>query len=178
MSKQTKQLGGIGLILALVASVFGVFIPFAGIVALIGWILTVVAYVKASDEYSEPAIKSNAIKAVVLGIVAVVLFALASGSIVASLAAGFGGYEDVGLGLGGAGIAMLLVGWVLTLIASWFWYKANVSMAEKSSVGLFKTGGLLMFVGAILSVILIGGFISLIGQILLIVAFFSTPESS
>ncbi|NPA41780.1 MAG: DUF996 domain-containing protein [Aquificae bacterium] len=178
MSKQTKQLGGIGLILVLVGNLLGAVIPFAGLLTLIGWVLAVVAYIKAGDEYGEPAIKGNAIKAVILWIVSVIVFVLGGGALIASVAAGFGGSEEIGTGLGGAGLLILVVAWILALVASWFWYKANVFMSQKSQVGLFKTGGLLMFIGTILMIILIGGLISLVGQILLIVAFFSVSEKT
>ncbi|RLJ70343.1 putative membrane protein [Hydrogenivirga caldilitoris] len=174
MSKQTKQLGGWGLVGALVASILSAAIPFIGILALVGWILAVIAYIKASEELGEPEIKANVIKAIVAGVVALVVFILGGGTMAAGMLSQM--REGGGMHMGGTGLLIMVVAWVIGLVAAWFWYKANSYMTEKTQVGLFKTGGLLMFVGAVLAIILIGGLISLIGEILLIVAWFSVQE--
>ena len=179
MSKQTKQLGSWGMLGALVASVLGAVIPFVGILALVGWIVTIVAYFKASDELGEPAIKGNVIKAIVAGIVAAVVFIIGGGTMMVGMASYMmeGGGASLG-GFGGAGMIAMVIAWLLILVAAWFWYKANAFMTEKTQVGLFKVGGLVMFIGTVLTIVVIGGLVSLIGEILLIVAWFSVKEQT
>ncbi len=173
MSRQTKQLGGWGLIFALAGSILGSVIHFAGLLTLIGWIMTVIAYIKASDEYREPQIKSNTVKAVTVGIITFLIFIVAGGTMSMRMMSAM---EDGGMTFSRTGFFLMLLAWISAIIASWFWYKANIHMTERSGVGYFKIGGLLMFVGTILTVIVIGGLVSLVGEILLIIAFFSVPE--
>ncbi len=173
MSKQTKQLGSWGLIVALVASLLGSVVPFASVVALAGWVVALIGYIKASEELGEPRIRGNIIKMVILSVAAMVIFMLGvmmGGSMM------MGGERFVPAG--NFGFLMMVVAWLSILGASWFWYKANTLLYEKTNIKLFKTGGLLMFVGAILAIILIGGLISLVGEILLIVAWFNVPEGT
>ncbi|WP_457600217.1 DUF996 domain-containing protein [Hydrogenivirga sp.] len=176
MSRQTKQLGSWGLVIALVGSVVSAVMPLAGIVVLAGWIMTVFAYFKASDELGEPNIKGNVVKALIAGILAGLIFVVGGGAMMANMYASM--KEGGGMGFGGTGFLIMVLAWVAAIVASWFWYKANDYMAEKTSVKLFKTGGLLMFVGALLTVIMIGGLISLVGEIILIVAWFSVQEQA
>ncbi len=176
MSKQTKQLGSWGLVVALVASLLSAVIPFAGIIVLAGWIAAIVGYFKASDELGEPEIKGNVVKALIAGVIAFLVFFLGGGTMVAGMVSQM--REGGGMHFGGTGFLLMVVAWIIGLVAAWFWYKANSLLAERTGVNLFKTGGLLMFVGAVLTVILIGGIVSLIGEILLIVAWFSVPEGS
>jgi len=177
MSKQTKYLGLVGLILILVGNLLSTVVSLAGFLSLVGWILTLIAYLKAADEYGEPAIKSYAIKTAVFAVIATLALIVGGGAVALALLGGLSGTTgDAFASFGGMVILVLLVGWVFAVIASWFWYKANVYMAQKTGVGLFKTGGLLMFVGTLLTIILIGGLISLVGHVLLIVAFFSVSE--
>ncbi len=174
MSKQTKQLGSWGLVVALVGSILGAVIPFVGILALVGWIMAVIAYFKASDELGEPEIKGNVIKAIIAGVIALVVFILGGGTMVVGMVSQM--REGGGMHFGGMGFLVMVVAWLIGLTASWFWYRANSYMTDKTGVGLFKTGGLLMFVGAVLAIIMIGGLVSLVGEILLIIAWFSVQE--
>ncbi len=179
MSKQAKQLGSWGLVVALAGYLLNIFIPFAWVIGLGGLIAAIVGYFKASDELGEPGIKANVIKAIVIGVIATVVLVVGGGAVlfgmVSQMMEGGGG---MGVHLGGAGLLIMLLAWIGMLVATWFWYKANALLSERTNVNLFKTGGLLMFVGAILAVILIGGLISLVGEILLIVAWFSVPEGT
>lgn len=78
--------------------------------------------------------------------------------------------------LGVGAIVGGIIGWILSIVAMWFWYKASRALTEETNVGLFKVGGLLLFIGAILLIVLIGGIIMLVGEILQAVAFFSVSE--
>ena len=176
MSKQAKQLGSWGLVVALVASLLSALIPFAGIIVLVGWIVAIVGYFKASDELGEPDIKGNVIKALIAGIVAFIVFFLGGGTMMAGMISEIKG--GGGMQFGGVGLLIMIIAWLIWSVAAWFWYKANSTLSEKTGVNLFKIGGLLMFAGAVLTIIVVGGLLSLIGEVLLIVAWFSVPEGA
>ncbi len=170
MSKQTKQLGGWGLVTLFGGSLLSLVMPLACIIALVGLILTMKGYFRASNELGEPGIKRNTIKAIVVGIIGIVIFIIGAGAVIAEIKEGV--YpEDI------AGpIMVIVVVWIFWLVATWFWYKANALISMGTNVNLFKKGGLLMFVGTVLEIIVIGIPITLVGEILLIVAWFSVPE--
>jgi len=167
MSKNTRMYGIIGLILILVGMVLGFVVPGIGIIQLIGLILILLAYFNSSKELGEPLIKKYVLYALVIAIV---------GSIIASVTTGttlIGGVKKISLSkLSGGALVGFIIAWILTIIASSFWYKANILMSDKTAVNLFKTGGLLIFIGAIGSIIFrIGSILMLIGYILLLIAF-------
>ncbi len=176
MTRQTKQMGGWGLVVALAGSVLGIVIPIFWIVFLTGWVIAILAYMRASDEYSEPAIKNNVITALILMIVYWVVMFLSGGAMIAGVMTAMVGEGHMGMTMGGIGLLGLIVAWILGVVASWFWYKANRMMTQKSGVNLFKIGGLLFFIGEILTVIFVGSLLILAGLIVLIVAWFSVQE--
>ena len=72
-----------------------------------------------------------------------------------------------------------LIAWVLTIIGSWYWYKASQALTDATGVGTYKTGGLLIFIGSIAIIVFgIGGLVIWIGEIVQAVAFFSTQEET
>lgn len=133
-----------------------------------------IAYFKASDELGEPEIKNNTLKAIIAGIIGIIVFIAGGGTMMLTMISAM--REGEGMHFGGASFLVMVIAWVLLLVASWFWYRANTILSEKTGVGLFKSGGLLMFIGAVLMIVMIGWLISLIGEILLIVAWFSVKE--
>jgi uncharacterized membrane protein len=169
-----KTLGGVGAILMLV----GVFVPFLSIV---GLILVFMGVKSISETVNNPKIKSDFILSVVLGIVAIILV------FVAPFAAfgGFGlftsmNYTNPFEEMGGA-LAICLVLWIIAVIfyilSSLYLKKSFEGIASHTKVDMFKTAGMVYFIGAILMFILIGAFIMLISYILMIVAFFSLPDN-
>lgn len=176
MEHNTRLLGGIAYIALIVFSIFASFLPFAGVVTLAADICVLVAFIQAGNQLGRHDIKNNVIVALVLYIVAfIVVMVLVGVSVVGALASGASA-----LGAFGAGaIAGCIIGWILWMIAAWFWYKASVSLAEGSHTPLFKTGGLLMFIGAITLVVFgLGAIVMLIGQILQMIGFFNAPEGA
>jgi uncharacterized membrane protein len=74
-------------------------------------------------------------------------------------------------------LAGLLVFFVFAVIAAIFYRKSLKSLSEKTGVGLFGTTGLILLIGAVLTIILVGFLLLWIALILLTVAFFSIkPE--
>ena len=154
-----KMLGGIGSILQI--------IPYLNVV---GFILTLIAVKFVSDEVRDGSIFSDMLYAVIAGIVG---FAIAAVGI-------FGTLFSIGvLGPAALGriVVFLVVAWISLIVSSIFIRKAFDKMATKLNVGTFRTAGMLYFVGALLTVILVGFVILFIAFILQVVAFFSINEA-
>ncbi len=71
----------------------------------------------------------------------------------------------------------LVVAWVMLLIGALYLRKSYNSIAEHTKVDLFKTTGLVNFIGAATLIIVIGFFIIIVARILEIVSYFSLPEN-
>ncbi len=178
MEKSTKLLGGIGYIVLIVFGFVGSFAFPLHIITLAAAICVLIAFIQGGNQLGQPAVKSNVIIALVLYIISAILFVfLVGGSVTAYI---FHHGDNTGSALLGAGVIIGgIIGWILAIVAAWFWYKASVPLTEATGVGLYKVGGLLIFIGAILLIVFfIGGIVILIGEILQCVAFFSTPEKN
>ena len=162
MSKlsDAKTIGGIGAILLLIPGV-----------NIVGYILILIATKYVSDELGDKSIFDNMLYAVIAGIIGGVAaaFIIFTGAV-------FGVFTMTASAIGGA-IAGLAVAWIALIVSSLFIRRAYDTMATKLNVGMFRTAGMLYFVGAILTIVLVGFVILLIAAILQIVAFFSIPES-
>ncbi len=155
-----KILGGIGSVLQI--------IPFLSI---IGYILTLIAVKFVSDEVQDSSIFNDMLYAVVTGIIGVA---------VGAFIVFFGALSSIytaGLSAIAGGIGFLLVVWIALVISSIFVRRAFDKMAGRLGVGTFRTAGTLYFVGALLTIILIGFLLLLVAFILQVVAFFSIPEA-
>jgi len=168
-----KTLGGVGAILMLV----GVFVPFLSIV---GLILVFLGVKNISEAVNNPKIKSDFVMSVVLGIIAVILvfaapFIAFGGFGIASM-----NYTDP-IGALGSALALCLILWIIAVVfyilSAVYLKKSFDGCAIGTRVDMFKTAGIVYLIGAILMIILIGAFIMLISYILMIVAFFSLPDS-
>lgn len=174
MEKATKYLGGWGYIGLIVGSFLGPLTLIFHLVALAGIICVLIAFYRAASELNQPKIRSSITVAVVLYIVATLLFIFLVGSAVLALVHG----SAMGAAAFGAGAILSgLIAWIIWMVAAWFWYQASVPLAEATGINLYKTGGLLIFIGAITVVVFGLGFIvMLIGEIMQTVAFFTTAE--
>jgi uncharacterized membrane protein len=190
--ESSKNLGGIGAILM----VIGVLpIPYATILSLVGLILLLIGLKGLADFYKEGGIFNNALYAIILGIVGVVIAAgilvvmfvstlLELGinisniadwaSIGTQLTTVFTDFSNFGLlfNLLGAIAISLIVLFVFAIIAVLFYRRSLTLLASKTGVGLFGTAGLLMLIGAVLTIIVIGALLIWIAWILVAVAFF------
>jgi uncharacterized membrane protein len=70
-------------------------------------------------------------------------------------------------------VVALIVLFICLVIATILYRKSLSSLAKKSGVGMFETAGLLMLIGAVLTIILVGLLLIWIAFILVAVAFFS-----
>jgi uncharacterized membrane protein len=162
MSKlgDAKTLGGIGSILIL--------IPVANIV---GYILVLIATKYVSEELGDRTIFDNMLYAVIAGIIgaSAIAFIFITGVILSTFTFTFSAIAGIFVGLA--------LAWIALIISSVFIRRAYDTMATKLNVGMFRTAGLLYFIGAILTVIFAGLIVLFVGIILQIVAFFSIPDS-
>lgn len=172
---QAKTLGGVGSILVLLG-----FIPYAGfVIAIIGYILTLVAIKYISEAVHDEAIFRNAIIALVVSIIAVAIVGVVAAASVFSLVglrstgAPTGGFFSVVAGI----IVALAVGWILLIVSAIFLRRSYDSISLKLNVGMFRTAALVYLIGAALAIILVGFLVILIAQILFIVAYFSIPDT-
>ncbi|MEM1633869.1 MAG: DUF996 domain-containing protein [Sulfolobales archaeon] len=189
---QAKILGIIGSLLPFI----GVFIPYAELVlGLVGLVLILLALKYISDEVGEPRIFNYAIYSVasVIGYVVLVFFVVRvflSGFLMRSLHREFPpisiptytwpyhALESLDLvGLIISIIAFLVLAWIVMIISTYFLRKSYSLVADRLGVELFRTVGLLYFIGAILLIVLVGGILILVALILQIIAFISLPES-
>lgn len=69
----------------------------------------------------------------------------------------------------------LIVLFAFAIITAIFFRRSLRSLSAKSKVGLFGTAGLLILIGAILTIIVIGFLLLWIALIILAIAFFSIP---
>jgi uncharacterized membrane protein len=204
----SKNLGGVGAILMVVAGPLLIFAaPYAGLLALIGFILALIALKGLGDYYNESAIFNNALYGFIVGIVggvvsvAVVFFTVLTSltDFLYTLYPDWNGDWTALSGLTpdpsnlsldnlmpllGGLFAALIILFVFVILTAWLYRKSLNSVSVKSGVGMFGTAGLLLLIGAVLTIIIVGFLLIWIALILLAVAFFSirttagpTPEA-
>ncbi len=74
-------------------------------------------------------------------------------------------------------IAVLAIIWIFAIIATFFIRRSLKQVTEKSNVGLFGTAGLLLLIGAFLTIVGIGLILMWIAILLLAIAFFQLKSS-
>ncbi len=190
----SRSLGAVGSILLVIGGLGFFGSGWAGLLSLVGLILVLIGIKGLSDYYKEGGIFNNALYGVItniIGIVAfaavfvvMVLFAVATWAIDwtnpsdwSSLAQGFMDFSVLWRVIGGV-IAALVVLFIFTIVAAIFYRKSFNLLADRSGVGMFGTVGLLILIGAVLTIIVVGVIIIWIAFILLAVAFFSIKETS
>ncbi len=178
---QTKTLGGVGSILTLLGIV-----PYAGTaLVIVGWVLVLLAIRNISAAVRDRSIFNNAMIAAILAIIGAAVggvvvglnvFRLVNLSNIASATnTSISTSNMVGVIMGI--LAGLAIVWVLAVISSFFLWRSYKSIGARLNVGLFNTGGVIYFIGAILSIVLVGLVVAFVAQILLVVACFSLPEA-
>ena len=196
----SKNLSGIGALLLVVAAL-GSAVPYLGLVGLIGLILLAIGLKGLADFYNEQGIFKNALYSIIIavvgGVVTVATVAITAVSALATIGLDLGNIEDwanIGTDLGAyfadfanfsqlwtiisAVIIGLVVLFVFGIIAMYFLRKSMNQLSSKSGVGLFGTAGLLMLIGAVLTIVAVGLILIWIGLILATVAFFKMKEPS
>ena len=187
----SKNLGGIGAILLIIGFLGFIGTGYSGILSLVGLVLVLIAMKGLSDYYKEAGIFNNTLYGFITSIIAAVAFVAV---IVVTL---LGTIADLGITdwtntaewttafqsnlsdmstlftfIGGIIVAFVVL-FILLVIAAIFYRKSLNMLSSKSGVGMFSTAGLLLLIGAVLTIIVIGVIIIGIAIILLAVAFFS-----
>jgi uncharacterized membrane protein len=162
MEQSTKLLGGISYIVLIVFGILGVAAtPFLEIISLIAVICLLIAFYRAGGELGRPDEKRDITIAIIAYIVALILLDF------------FAGGPDI------VSWVLTIIGWILIVVGAWFWYQASVALTEAGGGSLFKPGGLLILIGAVVMIILgiIGiaapsvGFLIVIAQIVMWIGF-------
>jgi len=161
-----KTLGGVGAIFIAIGSVFP---P----LSLVGIILLLVAMRRLADYYEDKGIFDNALWGFIFGIIGIVgaiivFFLFIFTGAIWSVTTGFA----VPLAIGSI-IGAIVVWFVFSLLQAIYYRKAFAILSEKSEEKMFDTAGLLLLIGAILTIILIGALVSLVAWILVAVGFFA-----
>ena len=180
-----KMYGGIGAILTLV----GGLVPSIGFaVQIVGFILVFLAVKDIYNVTKDGEIYSNYKMFFILSVISVIVvfgLGLAVGTIGASLFSNidFSQVTDFSTFMAEMGtvfmvcIASFIISWILAIIGAIFIRRSYNKIAKHTGVGLFKTTGLLYFIGALTIIIGIGLLIIFIAKILEIVAYFSLPDT-
>jgi uncharacterized membrane protein len=166
--ESNKTLGGIGALLVAI----GCIVP---LLSLVGIILVLIALKGLADYYNESGIYQNALYGFIFYIIAVVAAA------VMLIGIFFGGVfsmapypseSNIWAVIGGMLVA-LIVAFIFYLLGAIYFKRAFDDISAKSGEKMFGTGGMLMLLGAVLTIIFIGVILILIAWILIAVAFFS-----
>ena len=190
--QSNKTLGGVGALL-MVISPFLVS-GFTLVVGLVGLILVLIAVKGLSDHYNEASIFNNSLYGVILSIVGVVVFVAALFVTALSFFRNVLGIElstawsdptafsnidwteaivfDNLMAHVAALVGSLAILFIFVAVAAIFYRKSLTTLAEKTGVGRFGTAGLLLLVGAVLTIIAVGFLLIWVTLILLTVAFF------
>jgi len=185
-----KNLGGMGALLIVIAGL-GIFgSPYVGALGLVGLVLVMIALKGFADVYSEGSIFNNALYALIIAIVGGVVTIGAAFAAIMFWVSGLpiditnpdsiaqflqGGFMDMDalFSLLGALVIVLVLLFLFTVLTAFFFRKSLNTLSTKAGVNMFGTAGILMLIGALLTIILVGFVLIWIGFILLIVAFFS-----
>lgn len=178
--KEARIYGSVGAIL----SILGGNIPRVGnLVSIIGFVLILLAVKEISLAVNREDIFKDYLVAFILHLGAFFVFLIALISVmgITVLQGIFWNLAGKGLENLGQIIKGLLIGgilaWILFVLGSYYLKKSYESISIETEVGIFRTTGLLYFVGAILLIVFgIGALLIIIGKILEIVAYLSLPE--
>ena len=194
----SKNLSAIGSLL-MVIGFLGSVVPYGGILSIVGLILLLVGLKGLSSYYQENDIFNNTLYALIIGIVGAVVavatlivtavsaFATIGidinnindwtnfGTEIGTYFSDFANFSELWTLIGAVVLAMLVI-FVSMIISMYFFRKTMTELSTKSGIGLFGTAGLLMLIGAVLTIIAIGLLIIWIGLILATVAFFQMKE--
>jgi uncharacterized membrane protein len=191
----SKNLGGVGALLLFITPLASV-VPYGWILGLIGLIMLLIGMKGLADYYQTGGIFNNALYAVIAAIVGVVA---AIGTAVVAFVSIF---ADLGIDLANlanldptavssellaelmnfasstfitlitALVVILVVLFVFAILAAFFSRRSLSMLSSKAGVGLFGTAGLLILIGAVLTIIVIGLLLIWIGFLIAAIAFF------
>lgn len=190
--QSNKTLGGVGALLMVISPFLVSGFTLLG--GLVGLILVLIAVKGLSEHYKEASIFNNSLYGVILSIVGGVVFVAALFVTALSFFTNVLGIElstafsdptafsnidwteaivfDNLMAHVAALVGSLAILFIFVAVAAIFYRKSLTTLAEKTGVGRFGTAGLLLLVGAVLTIIAIGFLLIWVALILLTVAFF------
>lgn len=172
-TESSKMIAGIGSLL--IAISFIVFIGWAApVVGLIGIILALIGVKSLADNYNEPGIFNNALWALIFMIIGVIAFVVIT---VFSVFVGITGIAAGDISSIWTWITGIIIGFVILfvfyILHAVYIRRSFSLLSNKTGEKLFDTAGLIMLIGAILTIVIVGIFLLLIAWILAAVAFFT-----
>lgn len=184
---QVRTYGGVGALLTLLFPV-----PNIGwLLAIAGFVLTLVAVKYASDIVKDPSIMDSmlvSISAAIIGVAAGVVVILSS--MVGFFGAGnffdpnyWSGFNPAAFppshwaGVVGSVLVGLVAIWALLIVSGVFFRRGFDRLGSAVGVSLFGTAGLIFLIGAATTIFLVGFLLIPVALILLAVAFFSIREN-
>ena len=187
----SKNLGGVGAILMFIGVI--PFFAYSGIISIIGLILAMIGFKGLADYYNEAGIFNNALYAVITaivgGIVTVGVAFIALVDFLSELGLSLANVADwsteltqmdwttVGFNIIGDFVAYILLAlvvlFVFVIITAILLRKSLGLLSTKTGVGLFGTTGLLILIGAVLTIIGVGLILIWVAMLILAIAFFS-----
>ena len=194
----SKNLSAIGSLLIVIGWI-GSAVSYVGFLSLVGAILLLIGLKGLANFYKEEGIFNNALYAIITAIVGVVIAAATIfvtavsalltigidinnindwntfGTDIANYFSDFANFSELWT-LAGAIAFALIVGFVFAIISMYFFRKSLNQLSSKSGIGLFGTAGLLMLIGAVLTIVAIGLLLIWIGFIIATVAFFKMKK--
>ncbi len=189
-----RTFGGIGSLMILLF----VFQPWGTLLAIVGWILVLIAVSNIADVVKDRSIFRDMMIAVVLAIVGIVIGVLVviasalrfvhqngwdSSSGLAALRSlnrtSFASGNVVGLGplVVGAVVGLVLI-WVFLIPSAIFLRRAFTKVSTRLNVKMFATAALVYLIGAALTIVVVGLAVLFVADILIVVAFFSMPDDT
>lgn len=189
--ESSKTLGGVGAILVVVGFLGFFGTGYAGLLSLVGIILTMIALKGVSDYYNEGGIFNNALYGFITGIIGGVVFVatIAAMTLMVILPSEFDWtnpdvfrqyFMDMNAlwNIIGTIIIAFVVLFIFVIFAAIFFRRSLSKLAMKSGERIFETAGLLWLIGAILTIIAIGFILIWIAWILIAVGFFSIKTTA
>jgi uncharacterized membrane protein len=201
--ESSKNLGGIGAILIIVASLAFFVQPLFSFIGIVGIILILIALHGLAEVYQDRGIFNNALIAFIAVIVGVAVTVVglyylffASAYITDLVKVIYPGFNGDWTNLPnltpntnanpndlvpfiGPILSVLSGTWVFSIVASFFVWRSLKSVAAKSTVGMFATSGILMLIGSILLIAFgLGAILMGIAILLLAISFFQLKQHS
>jgi uncharacterized membrane protein len=173
--ESNKTLGGVGALLIAI----GALVP--GL-TLVGVILVFIALKRLAGSYGDSSIFQNAL----YGIIFLVIGSLVGAVVIMGAFFGIGwtvgtmdlmGGADILAFLGAIIIGVVII-FVFYLLSAIFFKKTFDTLSAKTGESMFGTAGMLMLVGAILTIVVVGLILILIAWLLAAIAFFSMKTTA
>ena len=145
------------------------FLGFIPVIGIIGAILVLMGMKGLAEYYKDDGIFRNTISGVIFGIVGLIALSIGIISVSGIMTLGVAGI------VGGILLALLLlvIVFIFFLFMAMYFRKAFYALSDRSGEHLFRTAGTLMFIGAVLTIIVVGLVLIFIAWIIATIAFFS-----